>query len=529
MQIKNCGIAALEKLKAVTKISAFSLIQMAKENGLNLIVYQVKIDDLVRVPRPMIAHAKDHFVFIKNGEPLPDYEFTGFVISEKGFNGSRVIKHSEAKNIIGSKKGNKILGPILKVVGAVVGGIVGGPAGAIIGAGANLGGTAVSTGGKVGKPLNIISDLATGAFSTGLGGKAAAPLAATSAAAPKLSEGDFSGALLAGGGAFLGTKANQGFAEGFNAVQTNPAGNTPASALQKTAGGFRNIFKGTPFPSSPGQIPTSIATPGGYGGSVTIPGAGSTNIFNARNLATGAGIIGAAGSPTFNPSGQPGYDTIFRGGELLSQPFVREAAALAGSQIGKPDTSALNRGVQGAAQDYSALKTYIGDNPLPAATEQELLKYVNTPIDKIGAELSVGNETVINGINQSFDRQIQALTRQYSGAGQNVTGSSDLRDEIRKINGDRENALRIANNELKDYNLGRAIQAKQFALARGFEQNKYDSDLALELAKIAGQDQRLKLAIETNNYNEFQDIIAQILYMGYQGQQSNSPANTMAV
>ena len=66
MEISNCGIVSLGKLKTIEKVSAYSLIQMAKENGVNLLIYQVNVKDLMMVPRPAIFHAKDHFVFISH-------------------------------------------------------------------------------------------------------------------------------------------------------------------------------------------------------------------------------------------------------------------------------------------------------------------------------------------------------------------------------------------------------------------------------------------------------------------------------
>ena len=190
MQILNCGIASLDKLKTIKKVSAYSLIQMAKENGVNLLIYHVDNKDLMRVPRPTILHAKNHFIYVKNGEPLPNQEYTGFVLSEKGFSGSRIVSYGEAKQITGEKKARQILGPIVQVVGAVVGSIIGGPAGALMGAESALAGKALSTGGHVGKPLDIASTLATGAFSTGFGGKAAPFLTGASAATPKVAKGN---------------------------------------------------------------------------------------------------------------------------------------------------------------------------------------------------------------------------------------------------------------------------------------------------------------------------------------------------
>ena len=537
MQILNCGIAALEKIKAVGTVSAYSLIQMAKENGVNLLVYQVDLKDLPLVPRPAILHSKDHFTYVDNGKALPKHEYSGYVLSLKGLKGARIVPYAEAKRIVGAKKGGSIIGPIVTAVASIINPFLGAAVGAGFAAHQTTGGAGVDNseamkGQFYRIPLGAIQGYAQG------GGKLPfdAPNALTAAAAAGAAElpsavesGNYAAPLMAAGGAYLGTKGIDAFKTGFN---TPSAPGASSSFLQRTAQGFKNVA-GFSGPAQPGAAGYGMNTPEGVynTGSMSILPASTSAAQGAALLATGglnladfARIINKSSSP-FSlkniSSGMTAANFLKPGGGesgilgILNQPGMSEAAALAASQIGKPDTSYLDRGTEGVSSDYSALKTYIGDSPLPAATEAELTKYINTPLENLTSELAFSNDTVIRQINQSFDRQIDQMKRSYTGAGQSVTTSSDLRNQIQRIEQDRATSLKEATSELRDANLARAIQAKQFALARGFEQNKFDSGLAFELAKVAGKEKELKLSIDTNNYNQFQDIVANLLYLGY--------------
>ena len=110
----NCGIAALSQLTELKNISAFTLVHAARDNGLNLFVFKVNnLADLPRVQRPAIFHQEGHFVYIKNGEPLPPGQYTGYVIAPNAGLG-RIIGLQEAKFIKGGKKAaGGFLGPIL--------------------------------------------------------------------------------------------------------------------------------------------------------------------------------------------------------------------------------------------------------------------------------------------------------------------------------------------------------------------------------------------------------------------------------
>lgn len=508
MKIENCGLVALDKFQPIEKVSAYSLIQMAKENGVNLLIYRVDVKDLMRVPRPVIIHAKDHFIYIKNGEMLPNHDYTGIVLSQKGFKDGKMLTHNEAKEVLGSKKG----GFLQYVIPALLGVVSGGLGFSLFGLGA------AATGGLLGAASNIgMNQYAKSNHPEQLGKPGQLGDIAFSGLA---------GALAGGGGASAAGK----FISGFNNPALSSAG-AGGSFFQKAGSGFKNIFN----PGAPNTGYSYGSTPSGYSGTVTIPGVGSN--ISAQGLAggvgtslsgitpnynTGYGIIGTKAAPKFdlnNVKQGLSFSSLFGGGDkagnggLFGNDLLNSGAAALASQIGKPQLS------QGSGKAFDYLSTYLGQNKLPQATTDEINKYVTTPLNDLANSFGTGNDMVIKQINQSFDQQIAAATKQFAQAGQTYQNSSDAQKAIDKIYADKSTALSQAQQQLYDSNLSKAIQYKQWALSQELQNNQYNSTLALELAKLSGQDEELKLAIETNDYNKFQNIIANILYMGY-GQQN---------
>src|SRR3990167_7675784 len=216
----NCGIQALSQMECFGKISIATLIEIAKENGVTLYAYKVADHELPAFPRPAIFHSSepDHYTFVGFGErSYENLKYTGYALTPVKIEGKKTLTTKQASQVFGGKKGSKIGGTILSIVGAAIGAITfgaGAPiAGALIGAGSSLAGRAVETGGKIGKPLDILSSLGSGAaMATGH-----PIIAAGAAAAPSAAKGDYMGALMKGGGAALTTMGASGFAKGFNA------------------------------------------------------------------------------------------------------------------------------------------------------------------------------------------------------------------------------------------------------------------------------------------------------------------------
>ena len=147
------------------------------------------------------------------------------------------------------------------------------------------------------------------------------------------------------------------------------------------------------------------------------------------------------------------------------------------------------------------------------------MKYVNTPLDQLTNQMSFNSGPVMSQINKSFDQQIQNAQRAFAQSNQTFDNSSDVRNEFTRINNERANAIKNAEGELRNQAMGQAIQAKQFALAEGLNQNQFDMQLAMDLATLNGQGKALQASIANDDYNQFQNIIANLLHIGYQQNQ----------
>src|SRR3990167_1597193 len=163
----NCGIQALSQMECFGKISIATLIEIAKENGVTLYAYKVADHELPAFPRPAIFHSSepDHYTFVGFGErSYENLKYTGYALTTVKIEGKKTLTTKQASQVFGGKKGSKIGGTILGIVGAVVGSIVTFGAAApllcaAIGAASSLGGRAIERGGKIGKPLDILSSL----------------------------------------------------------------------------------------------------------------------------------------------------------------------------------------------------------------------------------------------------------------------------------------------------------------------------------------------------------------------------------
>lgn len=596
--VENCGISALGKIRGLKGVSAFSLIHLARDNGLDLRIFKVAVKDLPLVHRPAIFHATNHFEYIENGNALPDLKWSGYVLTEKPMGTPVSLK--EAKGIKGEGPAAAAIPFIFKAVAIALPVVI---KGAIIGAGTSAA-IAGITGGNVGKAA--ASGAKFGAIAGGAGSLvgsiagATAPAGYTAAQlASRVGSATTIGATLAGAGqgavankenpvlgAVTGGIGGYGVNAGITGIDKFTAGwggakgaalatggNAPATLGQRASAGFQNIFGGTssatpavagvsktasgqsvagiPF-GGPGATPTAIPTPAGLasgarftalaGGSsaaadalnnsvvasktsptFTTPGVNPASQFtsgllpgSARNLATGQGIIG----PKIGGAGEGANFSGFLNSEVgknLSKMGTAGAISSVASGFGpkQPTTAAID-----PVSDFTTLRSFLGDTKLPAATEQELIKYVNTPLADIVKEQSFQSNKTFRKINDSYDRQAANLNRQFAQAGQNVRNSSDLRNELGKLEKDRATSLAEAEQEISNQNLVNAIQAKQFALSASLEKNQWDNTRAYELADLIGKKEALDIAIQQDNYDDFQDIVSQLLQIGFPNEQT---------
>lgn len=544
MQLTNCGLMALEKISTIKNISAFTLIHAARDNDLNLYFFKVNdLIDLPRVTRPAIFHQKDHFVVVKNGEPMPDGEYTGYVIGPAVL--GRVIALSEAKFVTGGKNfftgknkdgeqtGHGALVDILAVVASIV------TANPLTGAAIEAGGSAIERAqnpAQLGSPGNlgaIALDAAKG-FAIGAGASGAAQ------------------GVTAGGG------LNNGIGQAFsNAVKGGVQGeiqsfshpiSTAANGLSINTAG---ITGSTASQLGAFNAATGSANAAAPSSSALNAGSNAVNAFNAStpamSLATG-GVANAAGQAV-NPiyQGAASSFTPNSGFSLsgLNLPASSGAAGAAGAAgAGKVATGGLSSlinpatviggagsllskppQVEGSAVgNYSAAKTFLGDSAykqLTTPTSNQLLNYVQTPIADLQQQFTQNNKRTLDTINTAYDNQRQQLTHQYAQAGQNFANSSELQDKIGQLEQKRTNDLTLAQQELTDQALGQAIQVKQSALSSSLQQGQYDANTAMDLAKLTGDDQALQYAIANNDYQTFQNIMGKILTAGLPNQMPN--------
>ena len=603
--VENCGISALGKIRGLKGVSAFSLIHLARDNGLDLRIFKVAVKDLPLVHRPAIFHATNHFEYIENGNALPDLKWSGYVLTEKPMGTPVSLK--EAKGIKGEGPAAAAIPFIFKAVAIALPVVI---KGAIIGAGTSAA-IAGITGGNVGKAA--ASGAKFGAIAGGAGSLvgsiagATAPAGYTAAQlASRVGSATTIGATLAGAGqgavankenpvlgAVTGGIGGYGVNAGITGIDKFTAGwggakgaalatggNAPATLGERASSGFKNLFSIPSSPSSTTSIQNAttgasnlttpvgnvsannainwapgaetagrFSAPGLAGATrfVPLPGATSeaSNALNntiaasntttipgyqgpaspqslnlpqssAQNMASGAGIIG----PKIGGAGEGANFSGFLNSEVgknLSKMGTAGAISSVASGFGpkQPTTAAID-----PVSDFTTLRSFLGDTKLPAATEQELIKYVNTPLADIVKEQSFQRDKTFRKINDSYDRQAANLNRHFAQAGQNVRNSSDLRNELGKLEKDRATSLAEAEQEISNQNLVNAIQAKQFALSASLEKNQWDNTRAYELADLIGKKEALDIAIQQDNYDDFQDIVSQLLQIGFPNEQT---------
>lgn len=532
MRLVNCGILALEKLSVIKNISLFTLIHLAKDNGLNLFVCKVDVKDLALVQRPAIFHAENHFVLVKNGKAVPELKYSGYVLTQKPL--GRPVPYSEARTINGEKGGGSILGPILIGIASIINPFLGAAVGAAYGAHTTSGGALGGGDEKKykGQFWQIPVQAASGFFS-GSSPLAAAGIQAAGEIPNAVKTGDYFAPLMAGAKQYGISSGVNLFNAGF---QNAPVA---SSFLQKAGSGFKNIWSGAIQPGGAAGslaskvIPGSSTNAGGFGlkgalsdslGNLTggvgagfgggVSGLASAASAAAPNLSTGFGYIGGPSSASgFNLSKIPGLKDVLGvlggsggegGGNLLSQ--------IAGSVATAPFKPSFNFDPAG---EFKTIQTYLGTNAYKPVGQAELNKYVSTPLADLSKEFSFNNVSVIDSINKSFDKQKQNIITQAAGLGQNVVNSSDVQKQLADLEAERTKQITLANEDLANLNLQNAIQAKQFALSQQFNNNVYDDKLAMELAALIGQDQQLDYSIKNNDYQTFQQIIAKILTLGF--------------
>jgi len=484
----NCGLTALAKIKETKGVSAFTLIHLAKDNGLELRLFKVKDSDLILVNRPAIFHSENHFEHIQNGEPLPDQKWSGYVLTQKSI--GRPVSHNEAKTVTGE------MPPLVAGATAIFSAISGAVAATATAVG--IGTTAAGVIGTVGAGA-----LVGAAGGAGLAAITGQPIGKGALGGAAIGAGAGAGSFFGGALGLSGVQTGSTLAGAASGALLNPEDRL-GGALR---GGTTGLLAGTGVDligNAAGAGAAMSLSGGGVGTAAGVPIAGGTG-SGLAGATIGQQISGAfGGRPT------EGFNL-----GSLGQAGAAGGIASIAKQFGPkgPDGGDFD-----PTSTFQTLRNTLGTQGLPPAAEADILNTVNTPLSELAQSFNVGNDRTIRKIEEAFDRQKENAIRQFGQAGQNFRTSSEARQVIGEIERDRAIALGEAEQEAFASALTEAIQSKQFALNRSIEANQFDVNLALELAGAIGQEEAFQQAIAQEDENQFNTLLAQILNIGFGGQ-----------
>lgn len=526
-----CGIVALRGIVDLKNVSMFTLIHLARDNGMKFYFCKVDTTELMSVPRPAILHSHDHFVLIEDNKALPEEQYTGWVLSSKPI--GMTLPYSLAKQIMGGKKAGGFLGSVLPVVGAIVGNLIAPGIGGIIGGALGGAGGSAMSGGK-GYQIGI------GAITGGLGGVApgtnvlgmnpamlAGGLAAGGALPGAIKSGNYGSVLGAGLGGYAGQKLAAGGAAGAAMPSTgfgNSVGNIFGGAVNNLTG------QGSVAPSK---------------GSSLLPGSNVNGVAGSLKIAPSSSAGGMAGGFPSAPSSfqmgnlssliQPGAQGAgssagSSGGNALSSLFGNidksgllkaGAGALAGTAFPRPELTSAD-----AMGNYDKASKYLEGKTLPGHTNEQLNKYLGMSIQDIQGEIlgpQAANRSMLE-LDKKYQESLSQVERMAANSGQSIQTSSDAFKQYQEVQRQWGEAKANLWGELEQNARTQAIGVHQWALQQSIAQGQFDTNSAMKLAEEMGKGQQLQDAITQNNYEQFQSVIADLL-AGSQGAASQTQKN----
>lgn len=527
--MSNCGLAALKQITELRTVSMYSLIHLAKDNGINLYFCKANNDQLMTVKRPAIFHQKNHFVFVSNGDPMPPGEYDGYVLTPKPIN--EPLSHSLAKRIYGSKKIAGLLAPIVTGVASLVNPVLG----AAVGAGFAGYGASKAPGG-IGKnwwqvPLGAATGYlqgASGGTTFGIGNAAlAGGLAAAGQVPTAIKTGNWMAPVAAGIGQYAGAKFIGGAQGGLSAAQAagqgflGQAGGAVKGGIQGVLGGGAQQAAG----GTPGGGGIEIArgtvgsTPAGYGGSYTIPGIGNRIV----GLPGGTGPAGyspgalraAGGGGTSSIPGRAPSNGTFDLSKLLPGGDKKSGLSWLGTAASTliPPPK-LESDIQGS---FSKASQYLGNEQfksLPQATRRQLEDYINTPLDQLALKLTSQDDKSLRMLDQQKQKAIDEISTQYANYGQDPYSSTEAQQKISEITRQYDQAKSELQQQIQNQGMQQAVSFKTDMLQKSMQQGQFDYESAMELATYLGRDQELKYALESQDHQKLQNVLAEIFSSG---------------
>jgi hypothetical protein len=525
--MSNCGLESLKQMAELKSVSMFTLIHLAKDNGINLYFCKADPEQFMQVSRPAIFHQKNHFVFVENGESMPAGEYSGYVLAPKPIN--EPLSHSLARRIRGQKKASSFLGPILTGVASIVNPMLG----AAVGAGF-AGYQASKAPGGLGKnwwqiPLGGATGYLQGVSGGTTFGMNNAMLAGGLAAAGKIPEaiktGNWMAPIGAGIGQYMGAQAIGGAQSGLSAAQA--AGQGIFGQIGGAAKGAIGAFTGGGTQGTPGVKAAGggveIAgkgvlgsTPAGYGGSYTVPGIGNQVVGlpgggGPAGFSSGAfGFAGGAAAPSAAMTAPASGALSGTLSKLL--PGMGNQSGM--SWLGQAASALLPPPKAPSMSDsYSKAARYLGNdnwNALPTATREQLNKYSNMSINDLSTEFSQGNDKAINDLERQRQQAIDGLMTSYANYGQDPYTSTDAQQKLTEINRQYDQAKAEIIQQGQNQAMNQAIDFKKQILQQSIQQNQLDYQSFMELAQLHGMDEQARYAMESRNYEAMQEVLARI-------------------
>lgn len=548
MKIDNCGIVALEKMTQISNISMFTIIHLAKDNGVNLYFCKVEEDELIKVPRPAIFHQENHFVFVDNGKAMPVGKYTGYVLTTKPPN--EPLPFSLAKKIHGQS--------ILSSIGNFASNAFSSAKKAVSSAGRTVANVASRVAAPVARVTSSVVKGISAAIrpvvsaarqATSVVSHVAAPVIRSAAAAPQgvlkyvgqaaqQAPSVFNAAKMAAGGVFntlsqtaskIAQPINSGtFGNSIYSGNNMTSGATVSRPLNLASGGTTSpghvttgpSVKNTPSLTSsfsgasflPGQS-TAAATMAGGGGSVmdslnaqgNQPGGyldrnqqfiGQTDPNDPFGFGQG---YGSRMSPSsYSSSGQSGGGGGGGGGD-------------SGGNVNYGDLSGLQNN---SMANYSTATQFLGYGGLPTATRDELTKYANSSIDDLTKQFTQGNDQATRQLEEKHQQERNALMTQYANYGQDPMTSSDAQNKLSALDRQYAQAQSELTQNGQNAALDKAIQFKKEMLQNSMAQGQFDYNAAMDLAKQVGMDQQLNFALQSKNPEVLQNVLASIFQKG---------------
>ena len=253
---------------------------------------------------------------------------------------------------------------------------------------------------------------------------------------------------------------------------------------------------------------------------VAWPMSSKGKVFNASNALSTAGSYGLFGGSKATPTSVPnstsgGAGSLAGGGSSGSSGlFGFDAKTLLGlgaTALAKPPSYEGD-----ALQNYNAASKYLEGVNLPSSTMDQLHNYVVSPISDLKKQIY--NPDSSNAALLSLDKQYQEalgqVNRLAANSGQSAATSSDVQNQVNEINRQWAEAKSNLTAQLDQQATTQAISIKQWALDQSIKQGQFDVNSAMELASQVGLQQQLQYAMDSKNYDAFQQIIAKLLDPG---------------